>query len=94
MSVKHGGENPIIGHFSLVASEELVNLQKGFAPRFNKVENVAPRQLNVFRARYVIGDILAHYACDEWVVGVLDDKGGHADGGKDRARSIRPREAS
>ena len=56
---QHRGENPIIGHVGLLAGEELGDLLEGRAPRFDEVVHVAPRQLNVFRARYVIGDVLA-----------------------------------
>ena len=34
--------------------------------------NVAPRNLNVFRARYVIGDVLAPFGRDQRVVGVVE----------------------
>ena len=81
---QHRGENPIIGHVGLVAGEELGDLLEGRAPRFDEVVHVAARQLNVFRARYVIGDVLALRGRDERVVGVLDDEGGHADCRKHR----------
>jgi hypothetical protein len=76
------GENPIIGHFCLVAGEELVNLLEGRLPRFYEVEHVAPWQLNVFRARYVVGDFLALLRPNERIVAVMDDKGRYADGRK------------
>src|SRR6202040_298224 len=77
---QHRGKNPIVGHFSSVAGEELVNLLEGRLPRFYEVEQVAPWQLNVFRARYVVGDFLALLRRDERIVAVMDDKGRYADG--------------
>ena len=92
---QHRGEHPIIGHVGLLAGEELGDLLEGLAPRFDEVENVAPRQLNVFRARYVIGDVLAPLGRDERVVGVMDDEG-RARGPWEAtpARPFRPPEAS
>ena len=81
---QHRGEHPIIGHVGLLAGEELGDLLEGRAPRFDEVVQVAARQLNVFRARYVIGDVLALRRRDERVVGVLEDEGRHADCRKDR----------
>jgi hypothetical protein len=43
------------------------------------VIQVAPRQLNVFRALYVIGDVLAHRGRDQRVICVLNHEGRHAD---------------
>ena len=40
---QHGGQNPIVGHVSLLAGEELGDLLERFAPRFDEVERVAPR---------------------------------------------------
>src|SRR5271163_4484295 len=79
---EHGGEHPIVGHFSLVAGEELVDQLEGLAPWFNVVVHVAAWQFDVLRARYVISDVLAPLARDHRVVGVLDDEGWHADCGK------------
>ena len=56
---QHRGENPIIGHVCLLAGEELSDLLEGLRLRFHEVVHVAARQLNVFRARYVISDVLA-----------------------------------
>jgi hypothetical protein len=81
---EHGGENPIVRHFSLVPGEELGDLLKGRAPWFNEVVHVAPWQLNVLRARYVISDVLAPLGQDKGVVGVLHDEGWHADRRKHR----------
>ena len=82
---EHRGENPIVGHFGLVAGEELGDLLEGRAPsRFNDVVPVAARQLNIFRARYVLGDVLALRGRDDHVVGVLDDESRHTDCRKDR----------
>ena len=81
---EHRGENPIIGHVGLLAGEELGDLLEGLAPGFNEVEYVAPRQLNILRARYTVCDVLAPLGQDHRVVGVLDDEGGHADCRKDR----------
>ncbi len=89
-----GGEDAIVGDLGAVAGEELGDLVERLAPRFDEVDNVAPRQLNVFRARYVISDVLAHGGRDEQVVGVMEDKGWHADGRKHlRARLTRSKEA-
>jgi precorrin-3B synthase len=82
---QHRSEHPIVGHLSLVAGEELGDLLKGRAPWFNEVVEVAPREFDVFRALYVISDVLAHCGRAEWVVGVLDDKGGNADCRKELA---------
>jgi hypothetical protein len=82
---QHRRENPIIGHLGLIAGQELDNLAEGGAPWFNEVEQVATRKLNVFRVRNVVGDVLAHCRRDEWVVGVLDDEGGHVDCRQDRS---------
>ena len=79
---QHRRQHPIIGHFGLPAGEELVDLLKGRAPRFNEVEEVAPGKLDVLRARDVIGDMLAPLGQDQRVVGVLEDEGWHADCGK------------
>ena len=56
---QHGGENPVIGHVSLLAGEELGDLLERIAPRLHEVVIVAPRQLDVLRTRYVISDVLA-----------------------------------
>ena len=72
---EHGGENPIVRHVGPVTGEELGDLLEGRPPRFNEVVHVAPGQLNVFRARYVVSDVLAHRGQDELVVGVLEDEG-------------------
>src|SRR5689334_20001104 len=70
----------IIGHLGLMPGEERRDLLKRRTPsRLHIVVNVAAWQLNVFRARYVISDVLAHRGWDPWVVGVMDDEGGHAD---------------
>ena len=53
-------------------------------PRFNEVEHVAPRQSNVLRPRYAVGDVLAPLGRDHWVVGVVEDEGWHADYRKER----------
>jgi hypothetical protein len=79
---QHRGEDPIVRHFGLVAGEELVDLLKGQAPWFHEVEEVAPGKLDVFRARYVISDMLPPLGQDHRVVGVLEDEGWHADCGK------------
>jgi hypothetical protein len=57
-----------------VSGEELGDHLERIAPRFHEVVKVAPRQLNVFRACYVISDVLAHRGRDQRVVGVLDDE--------------------
>ena len=62
---KHGGEDPVVGHVGLVAGEEFGDLLKGLTPRFDEVVDVAPRQLNVLRARYVVGDVLAQLGRDD-----------------------------
>ena len=56
---QHRRKNAVIGHVGLVAGEELGDLLEGFAPRFDEVENIATRQLDVFRSLYVISDVLA-----------------------------------
>ena len=82
---QHRGENPIIGHFGLLAGEELGDLLEGLAPsRFNVVVPVAARQLNIFRAGYVLGDVPALRGRDDRVLGVVDDQRWHADCRKDR----------
>ena len=81
---QHRGEHPIIGHFGLLAGEELGDLLEGRAPRFNEVVPVAARQLNVFRVGYVLGDVLALRGRDDHVVGVVDDESRHTDCRKDR----------
>ena len=81
---QHRGENPIIGHVGLLAGEELGDLLEGLAPRFDEVVHVAPRQLDVLRARYVISDVLAPRGRDHRVVGVVDHEGWHADCRKHR----------
>ena len=40
---QHRREHPIIGHVGLLAGEELGDLLKRLTPRFDEVENVAPR---------------------------------------------------
>ena len=76
---QHRGEHPIIGHIGLVAGEELVDLMERIPPWFDEVIRITPRQLNVFRARYVIGDVFAHRGHDHRIVGVLDDEAWYAD---------------
>jgi hypothetical protein len=77
---EHGGENSIVGDFCLVAGEELGDLLERRPPWFNEVVHIASRELDVLRARYVIGDdVLPTSGHDQRVVGVLDDEGGHAD---------------
>ena len=82
---QHRGQNPVIGHLCLMAGKELGDLLERLAPRFDVVEPVAPRQLNIFRARYVLGDVLALRGRDDCVLGVVEDQGRHADCRKDRA---------
>ena len=53
------GEHPIVRYLGLVTGEELGDLLKRRTPRLNNVPHVAARQLDVLRARYVIGDVLA-----------------------------------
>src|SRR5947199_9385635 len=53
------GQNPTIGHVGLLAGEERGDLLKRRSPRRDEVIQVAPRKLNVLRARYVISDVLA-----------------------------------
>ena len=68
---------------------------KDCAPRFDEVVHVAPRQLNVFRARYVIGDVLAPRGRDDRVVGVVEDESRHADCRKHRPHvQFEPRAAT
>jgi hypothetical protein len=81
---QHRGENPIVGHLSLVPGEELGDFLERRPPRLNEVVHVAPRQLNVLRAREVISDVLAPLGQDEGVVGVLADQGRHANCRKNR----------
>jgi hypothetical protein len=45
---QHGGDHPIIGTVGLLAGEELGDPLKRLTPRFDEVENVAPRKLDVF----------------------------------------------
>ena len=54
-----------------------MDLLEGLAPWFHEVVNVAPRQLDVLRARYVVSDVLAPLGQDPRVVGVLDNQGRH-----------------
>jgi hypothetical protein len=56
----------------VVAGDELGDLVERIPPRFHEVVQVAPRQLNVFRARYVISDVLAPGGRDHQVVGMLE----------------------
>src|SRR3981081_2791330 len=79
---QHRGKIPIIGDVGLVAGEELGDLVKRRAPRFDEVVNVASGQLNVFRSRYVIGDVLAPGGWDERIVGMVDDQRWPADSRK------------
>jgi hypothetical protein len=75
---QHRGEHSIIGHFGLMAGEELGDLLERRAPvGFDEVDRVAPRELNVFRARYVIGDVLTPRGQEHHVVGVMEDEGRH-----------------
>jgi hypothetical protein len=74
---KDRGENPIIWHVGLLAGEELGDLLEGRPPRFNEVDRVAARHLDVFRARYVVGDVLTPRGQEHHVGGVLDDEGWH-----------------
>jgi hypothetical protein len=77
---EHRGQHPIIGHVGLVAGEERSNLLEGRAPvGFDHVVDVATRQLDVLRARYVVCDQLSLRGRDERIIGVLEDKGWHAD---------------
>src|SRR4029077_2698209 len=77
---QHRGQNPIIRDVGLVAGEELGDLLEGRAPfRFDEVIHVAPREFDVFRAGYVIGDVLAPLRRDNDVVGVLEDEGWYVD---------------
>ena len=48
---------------------------------------VAPRQLNEFRARYVISDVLSHRGRNDRIVAVMHDKGRYADSRKNRMRA-------
>ena len=92
---EHCGENPIVGHFCLVPGEELVDLLKRRAPRFNEVVQVAPWKLNVFRARYMVSDILALRGHDHRVGRCAVEQGlarGLSEGPP--AHSIRPRTAA
>ena len=93
---QHRGENPIVGHVGLLAGEELGDLLKRRAPsRFNAVVPVAARQLNVFRAGYVLGDVPALRGRDDRVLGMLDYQRWHADCRKDRPHvHFGPREAT
>ena len=82
---QHRGENPIIGDLCLVAGEELGDLPERRTPsRFNDVVPVAARHLNIFRAGYVLGDVLALRGRVGHAVGVLEDEGRHTDCRKDR----------
>jgi hypothetical protein len=67
-----------------VPGEKLGDLLEGRAPRFDEVVQIAARQLNVFRARYVIGGVLAPRGRDKYVIGVLDNEGRRADCREDR----------
>ena len=44
---EHGGENPIIGDFCLMAGEEFGDLLERRAPRLDEVVEVAARELNI-----------------------------------------------
>ena len=81
---QHRGENTVVRHLCLVPGDELGDLLERIAPRFHVVKHVAPWQFNVFRARDVIGDVLAISRRDERVVGVLDDQSRHANGRQHR----------
>ena len=59
MSVKSTVANTVVGHVGLLAGEELVDFFEGRAPGFNNVVPVAARHFNIFRVRYVLGDVLA-----------------------------------
>src|ERR1700737_3771098 len=81
----HSGENAVIGYLRLLAGDKLRDLLEGRTPsRFDEVVHVAARQLDVLRARYVLGDVLALRGRDELVVGGLEDEGWHADCRQDR----------
>jgi hypothetical protein len=72
---QHRGQHPITGHLGLLAGEERGDFLEGRTPsRFDEVENVAPRKLNVFRTRYAISDVLAPLGRDQRVVGVMEDE--------------------
>ena len=45
---KHGCEHPVVGHFGLLAGEELGDLLEGFAPRFDDVEMLRPGSSTYF----------------------------------------------
>ena len=77
---QHRGENPIIGHLCLMTGEELGDLLERGSPRFDEVVQVAARQLNVFRTRYGISDVLALLGRDQLVVGVLEHERWHTYG--------------
>jgi hypothetical protein len=70
-----------------VAGEELCDLLERRPPvGLDELVHIASRDLDVFRARNVVSDVLAHRRLDYRVVGVVDDEGGHADRGKQRPR--------
>ena len=82
---KHRREDPVVGHLGLVPGEELGDLLKRLTPRFDEVVDVAPRQLDVLRARYVVGDVPAQLGRYDWIVGVVDNESWHADCRKQRS---------
>ncbi|MBV8928540.1 MAG: transposase, partial [Mycobacteriaceae bacterium] len=47
--------------------EELGDFPEGRAPWFDEVENVAPRELDILRARDVISDVLAPSGLVKWL---------------------------
>jgi len=77
---QHRREDPIAGHVSLLTGEERGDFLERVAPsRFEGVVQVAPRNFDVFRAWYVVSDVLAHRGRDQWVVGMVDNERRHAD---------------
>ncbi|OBF85362.1 hypothetical protein A5791_02310 [Mycobacterium sp. 852002-51163_SCH5372311] len=81
---QHRSQHPIVGHVGLMTCEKLGDLLKGRTPRLHEVIHVAPWQLNVFGAGYLIGDVLAHRARDEHIIDVLEHEGRRADCREDR----------
>jgi hypothetical protein len=73
---QHRSQHPIVGHFCLMAGEELGDLLEGLPPRFNRVVDVPARELDVLGTGYVVGDVLANCRHDQRVVGVVQDEVG------------------
>ena len=72
--------NPVVGYLGLLAGQELGDrLERRSPVGFDEVDSVAPRELNVLRARYAIGDVLAPCGQEHHVVGVLDDESLYAE---------------